>query len=706
MPLRRSRRIWSAGFAMDIGRSVVARLAALLLCACLAAPALASSDAGCDSSLLLDFGDYSGCQNTVALAPGSDTRVNLLLLMRDGAAPAVAPASPLEPAFTWEAAVQALQPPATDQVAAADGMLDGEANRCNSNARGGSEFNEALNANARVPAAEKARLVQARPAQCPDQQIAAPDGVSSAAGREFAQYLQAASAFYAGAFDASAQGFDTLAKAADPWLRETARYMLGRVALNAAQVDGFDEYGVQRDPPQFDQAALARAERGFAAYLHDYPQGRYAVSARGLLRRVYWLGGDTPKLAAEYERLLRLPAAQRGLSDQELAQEIDNKLLANAAPAALTTPLLLAVADLKAMRSGDGSDGHGLSPAALEAQRPRFAGEPDLFALLLSSYQYYVARSPAQALRLLDAGKGPAKRGSVAFAAAMLKGLALEDTGAPDLAAYWRRLLDSAEPALQQPLVQLALARRLERDRALDQAFAADSPIVNQAIRDQLLIYAAGADLLRRRATATDVPAHERELAAFVLLYKELSRGQAKAFLQDRVLLADVPHDTSDPRPGPYWLPQSSPPLAVFSGPFEQGEDACPAIEAVAKTLASAPADAHAQLCVAEFVRVMNWDHLPINLPPSATELGGAPSQFPGPAYFRLPVYQRVIDAADVPANDKAYALYRAINCYAPSGNNGCGGKDVPVSERKRWFQRLKREFPSTAWAQDLKYYW
>ncbi|MBB4125158.1 hypothetical protein GGR77_000429 [Xanthomonas translucens] len=691
---------------MDIGRSVVARLAALLLCACFAAPALASSDAGCDSSLLLDFGDYSGCQNTAALAPGNDTRVNLLLLMRDGAAPATVPADPLEPAFTWEAAVQALQPPMTDPAGAADGTLDGEADRCNSNARGGSEFTAALNANTRVPPAEKTRLAQARPAQCPDAEIAAPEGVSSAAGKEFAHYLQAASAFYAGAFDASAQGFEALAKAADPWLRETARYMLGRVALNAAQVDGFDEYGVQRDPPQFDQAALARAEQGFAAYLHDYPQGRYAASARGLLRRVYWLGGDTAKLAAEYERLLRLPSAQRGLSDQALAEEIDNKLLANASPTTLTTPLLLAVADLKAMRSGGVRDGRGLALDALQAQRPHFADEPALFALLLTSHQYYVARSPAQALRLLDAGTAPGKRGSVAFAAGMLKGLALEDSGAPELAAYWRRLLGSTEPGVQQPLVQLALARRLERDRALDQAFAADSPIVNQAIRDQLLIYAASADLLRRRAMAPDAPAHERELAAFVLLYKELSRGQPKAFLQDRVLLAEVPHDSSAPRRGPYWLPQSSAPSAVFSGTFEQGEDACPAIEAVAKTLAAVPADAHAQLCLAEFVRVMNWDDLPINVPPPAAELGGAPSQFPGAAYFRLPVYQRVIDAADVPANDRAYALYRAVNCYAPSGYNHCGGKDVPVSERKRWFQRLKRQFLSSSWAQDLKYYW
>jgi len=693
---------------MDVGRffRVFVRLAVLLVCACGVAPALASSDAGCSPGLSLQFGEYGGCQNTVALAPGSDTRINLLLLMRDGAAPATAGAGALAPAFTWEDAVAVLQPPGQPQSRGADALLDGEANRCNSHARGGSAFDAALDANPRVPGAEKARLRQARPAQCPNQEIAVPDEVTSAAGREFAQYLQAASAFYAGAFDASAQGFDGLGKAADPWLRETARYMRGRVALNAAQVDSFDEYGVQRDPPQVDRGALARAEQAFADYLRDYPQGRYAASARGLRRRVDWLGGDTRELAAEYERLLHLPAAQRGLSDAELAAEIDNKLLASADPAALSTPWLLAVADLKAMRPG--GERQRLSLAALQAQRPKFADAPALFALVLASYHYYVADAPAQALRVLEAetGKAAPGRGNVAFAIALLKGLALEASGAPDLATYWRHLLDSAEPASQRSLAQLALARRLERDRTLDQAFARDSPIDNQAIRDQLLIYAASADLLRRHALAPTASAHERQLAAFVLLYKELTRGQPKAFLQDRALLANLRLDRDEAGSEPYWLPRFSSPPEVFSSAAEQGEEACPAIEAVAARLAARPADARAQLCLAQFVQNNQWDDLPINLPPPVAELGGAPAQFPGPAYFRMPVYQRIIDDPQAAAGDKAHALYEAISCYAPTGYNHCGGKEVPVAERKRWFQRLKRDFSSSSWARDLKYYW
>ena len=50
-------------------------------------------------------------------------------------------------------------------------------------------------------------------------------------------------------------------------------------------------------------------------------------------------------------------------------------------------------------------------------------------------------------------------------------------------------------------------------------------------------------------------------------------------------------------------------------------------------------------------------------------------------------------------AGDKAYALYRAINCYAPSGNNSCGGSDVDKSVRKAWFQRLKGDYAKSSWA-------
>ena len=42
------------------------------------------------------------------------------------------------------------------------------------------------------------------------------------------------------------------------------------------------------------------------------------------------------------------------------------------------------------------------------------------------------------------------------------------------------------------------------------------------------------------------------------------------------------------------------------------------------------------------------------------------------------------------------YAVHKAWNCNA----------DVPESQRRAWFQRLKHDYPSTSWAQTLRYYW
>jgi hypothetical protein len=55
---------------------------------------------------------------------------------------------------------------------------------------------------------------------------------------------------------------------------------------------------------------------------------------------------------------------------------------------------------------------------------------------------------------------------------------------------------------------------------------------------------------------------------------------------------------------------------------------------------------------------------------------------------------------------DQAYALFRAINCYAPSGNNSCGGKEVEPSTRKAWFKQLKTTYADTSWGKSLQFYW
>ena len=65
-----------------------------------------------------------------------------------------------------------------------------------------------------------------------------------------------------------------------------------------------------------------------------------------------------------------------------------------------------------------------------------------------------------------------------------------------------------------------------------------------------------------------------------------------------------------------------------------------------------------------------------------------------------------MIAGVNTTAADRAYALYRAVNCYAPSRINRCGGTEVPPAQRKAWFQRLHTDFPASHWAEALEYYW
>jgi hypothetical protein len=89
----------------------------------------------------------------------------------------------------------------------------------------------------------------------------------------------------------------------------------------------------------------------------------------------------------------------------------------------------------------------------------------------------------------------------------------------------------------------------------------------------------------------------------------------------------------------------------------------------------------------------------PPTLPPPARTRPGKP-------FSRGEIYKKLIADPSTPDRDRAYALYRAVNCYGPSGHNACGGKDVELSQRKAWFKMLKSQYGATSWAQSLQYYW
>ena len=689
-------------------------LASLLLMSLLFVfPASASWDGGCSATWKLVNPALTDCNNLPALGPGNDTRVNLLLLLfdRDGTPPE-RPSTDL---------------PATDPFAGrwsdfrgrffaipaeeATGYADGEGSRCRSNASGASGYDAALDAASDLPPDERTILHAARKAltpTCGDKSPAATvnDAVQhlrSTSGQAFATYLNGATAFYNGQFGEAATAFSSLKESAQPWIADTAAYMAARVEVNLMQAGAFDEFGNFQDVSKVDQQAAARAEASLNAYLHDHPQGQYAASARGLLRRVSWLAGRNDKLAAQYAELLAMPPATRGVSDDLLASEIDNKLLPQLTPQMTRDPILLAVIDLQRMRATDPAEKKtAIGLDELEAQRAAFGAASPLFDYLLAVHAFYIDHDNAAVLKLLPDATKRRDGDHLWFSRQLLRGLALEAAGDRNARGFWIELYPGATKPLERSAIELALAMHDERHGRLQDVFATGSLVKTQTIRETLLTNVADAALLRQQSRDPAVPERERKLALFTLLYKEVTRGSYNDFLADLAgVSSDASADSSVVAGG-----GGHPSLSVFTQAKLGGDFDCPALRPTAEALARNPNSLHDRLCLAEFVRINGMDSESVDTQPPKDQLGGTTSLFPGKPYARAATYQAIIADTRASAADRAYALFRAINCYAPSGTNQCGGAAVPKAQRNAWYNRLKQEYPSSRWAKELRYWW
>lgn len=687
-----------------------------VLAALLAADAaFACADGGCEGGFSLAGKSYS-CRGRAMLAPGNDSRLNLMQMLADrGGRSTVGISYPdsgsdynnLGQVFVdWRMYRQALFPKAVEE--ASGGAQDYAGSRCAGFAAGSAALGAAMQANRSLPAGERDALLAARGAaqdackqsvswerRYGDAAKLGPlptygqwPAVSSAAGRDYLTYLQAADAFYGERFDAARSGFAGLARANDPWLRETSAYLTIRVEFAAAQATAFDEYGGYAGGTKVDRAAVKRGLEALAGYLRTWPNGRYAASAQGLLRRGLWLAGDYQALAATYARMADA-VSPRHEAAALLVEEVDTKFLFNPEAAAATSQgaLLLATQDLIALRDG----GSELTVAALEAQAPRFAGAPRLFGYLQASQAFYVARDYARVLQLIpDEAKRPSFS-NLEFSRQVLRGMALAALKDRNEAGFWQELLGGSTGLWQRPLVELGLAMSWERSGRVDAVFAPGSPVTDPTLRAILLDNSASPALLRQVAKDRAIKAEERDKALYNLLSGELSRGQFSVFATDTALP----------------LSGEQPSARIFSkGPFGDGAFACASIAVSARALAANPQDNPALLCLGEFFRLHAiGDSGYPDFGPGKDELGGFAKGFAGKRLARADFYAKVIASPSARSDDKAYALYRAVMCYAPSGFSECGA-EVPKAQRKAWFDQLKRDYPASAWAKKLRYYW
>ncbi|WP_248751981.1 outer membrane assembly lipoprotein YfiO [Pseudomonas sp. MWU15-20650] len=712
---------------------VIALLAGLSL------QAQASGDDSCYPDWRVSRDSLEGCSNLPFLSPGNDSRVNLRLLLADkqvaaltpnalgetdleqGFGPVPFPVYRLTPATdasvektdaapTPSTLAQLLAPlgiPRENDKAAGDAFLTGEGSRCRSNDDSSATAFIGQVIKADLPEAERRLLVTGRlhllgACTWEGASLGDPDQIQSASGRELRTYLQAAGDFYSGRFGDAQRGFVAATAGSLPWVKETALYMIARTELNQAQENAFDEYGMPQ-LQRVDKSVLADADTSFNLYLSTYPQGEYAVSAQGLLRRVHWLAGDTDKLANDLAaQLTQFNAEHSNVSLDDLVQETDNKLL-SAINTPGANPFTLALNDLMWMRAGNPPK---LTREALAEQKPVFAQEPALYDYVQAAFALYVEHQPDTTLKLLPQDV-PARLDYLAFSQQTLRGLALESKGDWKSAeALWLKLMPLAKQPLQRDQLELALAMNYERSGQVAKVFAADSPISAKQVRYILLRNVAGQALLRQQITQASDPT-ERDTAQFVLLYKDLMRGQYATFAEDfKQLPASVPEGKLSPSLGYVYADGRSLQMFQWNGDKAESGYACPSVAQIASTLQADPKNPKGLNCLGEFILRNNLDGMPLDQARSAGSLGSTDSLFKGETFSRLDGYRQVIANPKAAHNDKAYALFRAINCYARAGYNNCGGVDVDKSVRKGWFRQLKTGFADTEWAESLKYYW
>ena len=684
------------------------------------------------------------CNNVAFLNPGNDSRVNLQFLRTDrnlATLSAVVPPEGTDPPPNRDApfAIASLIPdfraetdgpgPQRQELNALLAQLDlapftaeiatfasGEGNRCRSDGFASAQAFVQQVVAAPLPPDERKTLAQARLALLGDCQAAKPAAaVASPAGQDFARYLSAAGKFYGGDLTGAQEGFDALATVARPWLKETALYMAARTALNRAQQHAVDQYG-EFALAGIDQGVLARASRGLRDYLAAYPKGLYAASAQGLLRRAAWFGQDPAAQSEANVQVLARPDPVRPMVVfPDAVMEVDVKFLWDAPPPArIKDATLLAVVDLMRMRTAGLMSKDPPHPvialSELTAQQPLFAEQPRLFRYLLAAYAFFVEADPAKTLAgLPDTMPGPAPD-YLAFSEAALRGLALEAKGQwAEAGQLWAALLPLVHHPLQKSAVQVAIAMNDERDGHLDQVFAAGSPVASTEIRRALLARVAGAELLRKVAGDGAGDPRDRAVARFTLLYKDLTHRAAGAFLDDLAGPTLPPTDAAGPaRPSreEEIVPAS---LSLFQWPggeTQGGHHLCPSLRDTAGLLKANPNSAKGLLCFGDFILANGLDGYFLDQPVDKDDLGGTPERFAGRHLTRLDAYRQIIADPAAAADDKAYALYRAINCFATVGNNHCGSQVIEKSERKGWFQTLETKYKTTVWAQEQKYYW
>jgi hypothetical protein len=491
-----------------------------------------------------------------------------------------------------------------------------------------------------------------------------------------------------------------------------------RTALAEAAKGAIGKWGEVADVDKRDLVSVDKADAARQQFLKAFPNGRYAASARDLSRRIAWLRGDSATLGRDYTAMLAKHAVAGQQPDLATIHEIDRRIMPSGNSAGVTDPTLLAVLDLMRLRPKTESyhadyEGPELTSGEVAQQKQYFASQPDLFGYLQAAEAYYHRKQPREVLSLIPDAAHQARFSYTQFSRQVLRGMALEAVGDRNARGFWLSLLPGATQPYQREAVELAIYQHDKNAGAVGRLLETGSPILHPLIRQKIIEDDAGLALLRQQATGGSTK-QQREVSLYLLLTDELHHGLYRDFLNDQRLVGPRPKedvgypswsvDAYDPTYNDALLP---PPLQVFADGGSDDLKACPNIRTTATILAAEPDAVRPRLCLAEFIRRKGFDGWGTAYDPTQDKfVAKARPGFPGKSFERMQVYQATLASSISSADDKAFALNRLVRCYQPAGSNSCGGDDVDKPARKAWYDRLKKDYPNSAWAKELKYYW
>ena len=485
--------------------------------------------------------------------------------------------------------------------------------------------------------------------------------------------------------------------------------MLMRVALNKSTVKATDEYGMF-DATKIDTGAASEARDYANAYLATWPEGRYADSARGLLRRINWYLQDWQQLAPLYEKALAQAPDVDSL--HKVISELDDKFqsrdsFGNYEPfiSDAQAPMLTFTQTLRWLRNNQGQNkSYEVTRENLDSLKPIFASAElqPYWSFLENTWLYYHEGNYAAVIEATPSINLLASSDLLAFSQQVLHGDALAAQKQwPEALAHWKHLLGLTQSVEQQQYIQLNLAAVMVNNQQPEAIFAADSPVTNLRYRSLVLKTAAPKALLQQQATH-GVNDEEKTIALHTLLMRDLMVGDYEGYDTDKSLRRHITK--------PVTLEAfNDVNLDIFNWNGERAEKGyfCASLDDTVKTLIARKTDAHALNCLGEFFR-NTAAHIDTEAEGGGNDLLG--DAIAKPALSNSPdrqaYYQQIINDPKAEPEDKTYALYRAVMCYSPSGYNDCGGEEVKPETRKHWFTVLKTKYKGNQWEKLLSYYW